>query len=55
MHGGYSDNTPLNGLAATAALVGGRRTKKCRRHHKHNKSCGHAKSCRRKKSHRRRR
>ena len=50
MRGGYSDNIALTGLAARAApisdiksaqpltTVGGRRTKKCRRH-RHNKSC----------------
>ena len=53
MRGGYSDNVALSGLAATAApisdiksaqpqtIVGGRRTKRHRRYHKHGKSCKH--------------
>ena len=51
MRGGYSDNEALTGLAASAApisdiksaqpqtIVGGRRTKRHRRYHKHGKSC----------------
>ena len=52
--GGYSANTPLNGLAANAAsvsnvktaqphnLVGGKKSKRSRKH-KHSKSCKHNK------------
>jgi len=51
MRGGYSDNTPLTGLAASAApisgvesakphtIIGGKRRTKKRRSHRHSKSC----------------